>query len=57
MVSDEELDNEVMMLSIQTREPYETLRERLAKDGGLARLREELRREKTSNVLYEKLAS
>jgi len=56
-VSDEEVDNEVMMLSLQTREPYETLRERLSKDGGLARLREELRREKTSNVLYEKLAS
>ena len=57
VISDEELDNEVLMLSIQTREPYETLRERLAKDGGLGRLREELRREKTSSVLYEKLAS
>jgi trigger factor len=56
-ISDEELDNEVLMLSIQTREPYETLRERLTQDGGLARLREELRREKTSSVLYEKLAS
>jgi trigger factor len=56
-ISDTELDNEVMMLSIQTREPYDTLRERLTKDGGMARLREELRREKTSNVLYEKLAS
>jgi trigger factor len=56
-ITDEELDREVMMLSIQTREPYETLRERLAKDGGLGRLREELRREKTSSVLYEKLAS
>ncbi len=56
-VSDEELDNEVLMLSIQTREPYEALRERLAKDGGLVRLREEMRREKTSSVLYEKLAS
>ena len=56
-ISDEELDREVMMLSIQTREPYESLRERLTKDGGLNRLRDELRREKTSNVLYEKLAS
>jgi trigger factor len=56
-ITDEELDREVMMLSIQTREPYETLRERLAQDGGLGRLREELRREKTSSVLYEKLAS
>jgi trigger factor len=56
-VSDEELDSEVLMLSIQTREPYETLRDRLATDGGMARLREEMRREKTSSVLYEKLAS
>jgi trigger factor len=45
------------MLSIQAREPYEALRERLQKDGGLARLREEMRREKTGDVLYEKLAS
>ncbi len=55
-VSDEELDNEVMMLSIQAREPYEPLRERLVKDGGLERLREEMRREKTGSVLYERLA-
>ena len=57
VVSDEEVDNEVLMLSIQTREPYEALRERLTKDGGITRLREEMRREKTSSVLYEKLAS
>jgi len=56
-VSDEELNQEVMLLSMQTREPYETLRERLAKDNGLERLREEMRREKTGRVLYEKLAS
>ena len=56
-VSDAELDNEVLMLSLQTREPYEALRDRLTKDGGMNRLREELRREKTSSVLYEKLAS
>lgn len=56
-VSEEELDREVLMLSIQTREPYEALRERLNKEGGLARLRDELRREKTGTVLYEKLAS
>jgi trigger factor len=56
-VSDEELNQDVMLLSMQTREPYETLRERLAKEGGLERLREEMRREKTGRVLYEKLAS
>jgi trigger factor len=56
-VTDAELDNEVLMLSIQTREPYDTLKDRLKQDGGMNRLREEMRREKTSSVLYEKLAS
>jgi len=56
-VTDQELDNEVLMLSLQTREPYDALRERLNRDGGINRLREEMRREKTGNVLYEKLAS
>jgi trigger factor len=56
-VSEEELDRELLMLSIQSREPFDALRDRLNKDGGMARLREELRREKTGTVLYEKLAS
>ena len=56
-VTDTEIDNELLMLSIQAREPLETLRERLTKDGGLNRIREQMRREKTGNVLYEKLAS
>jgi trigger factor len=51
------VDRELLMLSIQSREPLETLRERLSKDGGLDRIREQMRREKTSSVLYEKLAS
>ncbi|HZY73933.1 MAG TPA: trigger factor [Edaphobacter sp.] len=56
-VSDEDLDRELLMLSIQSREPLETLRERLAHDGGLARIREQMRREKTGSVLYEKLSA
>jgi len=56
-VSEEDVDRELLMLSIQSREPLETLRERLSKDGGLDRIREQMRREKTSSVLYEKLAS
>jgi len=56
-VSEEDLDRELLMLSIQSREPLEALRERLAKDGGLDRIREQMRREKTGSVLYEKLAS
>jgi trigger factor len=56
-VADTELDNELLMLSIQSREPLEALRERLKQDGSLNRIREQMRREKTGNVLYEKLAS
>ena len=55
-ISDDDLNRELLMLSIQSREPLETLRERLAKDGGLTRLREQMRREKTGTTLYEKLA-
>jgi trigger factor len=56
-VSDDDLNRELLMLSIQSREPLEALRERLSKDGGLDRIREQMRREKTGSVLYEKLAS
>jgi trigger factor len=55
-VSDEELEQELEIISLQTREPLETLRERLTKEGALARIREQLRREKTGSVLYERLA-
>jgi trigger factor len=56
-VSEEDVDRELLMLSIQSREPLEILRDRLSKDGGLSRIREQMRREKTGSVLYEKLAS
>jgi len=56
-VSNEDLDRELLMLSIQSREPLEALRDRLTKDGGLDRIREQMRREKTATALYEKLAS
>ena len=57
VVSDEDLDRELLMLSIQSREPLEALRERLTKDGSLDRIREQMRREKTGSVLYEKLSA
>jgi len=56
-VTDEELDQELQLAAIQSREPLDTLRERLTADGGLARIREQLKREKTANRLYEKLPS
>jgi trigger factor len=54
-VSDEEFDHELYMASLQQREPVETLRARLTEDGGLARIREQLRREKTASLLYQRL--
>jgi trigger factor len=56
-VSDEDLERELLMLSIQQREPLDTLRKRLADDGSLNRLREQMRREKTGSALFEKLAA
>jgi trigger factor len=56
-VAEAEVDNELRILSMQAREPLETLRERMQKDGGLDRMREQLRRERTGMVLYEKLGS
>ena len=56
-VTDAEVDRELELLSLQMREPLDTLRKRLTDDGGLARIREQIRREKTGSLLYEKLAS
>ncbi|HUV69715.1 MAG TPA: trigger factor [Terracidiphilus sp.] len=56
-VSDEELDQELQMAALQSREPVDTLKVRLTQDGGLARIREQLRREKTASALYERLPS
>jgi trigger factor len=54
-VSDDELDQEIQLAALQSREPVDTLKARLTEDGGLARIREQLKREKTASVLYERL--
>jgi trigger factor len=54
-VSDEELDRELQIAALQSNEPVEALRQRLTEDGGLARIREQMKREKTANLLYERL--
>jgi trigger factor len=56
-VSDEEADHELQMVALQTREPIDTLKVRLNQDGGMARIMEQIRREKTANALYERLPS
>jgi trigger factor len=54
-VSDEELDHELQIAALQAREPLDTLKVRLTQDGGMARIRVQLRREKTASLLYERL--
>ncbi len=56
-VSDDDMERELLMASLQAREPLETLRKRLNDDGSLQRIREQMRREKTGAALYEKLAA
>ena len=55
-VPEEDVENELQAISLQMREPAESLRARLTEDGGLARIRERLRREKMGALLYERLA-
>jgi trigger factor len=55
IISDEEMDRELQIAALQTRETVDALRARLTQDGGIARIREQLRREKTANTLYERL--
>jgi trigger factor len=54
-VTDEEVDHELQLVSYQSREPLETLKARLTQDGGLARIREQLLKEKTASLLYDRL--
>jgi trigger factor len=54
-VSDEEMERELQMAALQSREPLDALKVRLTQDGGMARLRQQLRRDKTASTLYARL--
>jgi trigger factor len=54
-VTDEEVNREVQIGALQTGEPVDALLGRLTQDGGLARIREQLKREKTAQLLYDRL--
>jgi trigger factor len=54
-VSEQEVAQELELLSLQLREPVDTLRVRLTQDGSMARIREQIRRDKTAKLLYERL--
>jgi trigger factor len=54
-IDDDELNHQLEIAARQSGETLEALRTRLTADGGLARIREQLRREKTEGLLYERL--
>jgi trigger factor len=53
-VNAEEVEQELQLIALQTRESIEQLHSRLTQDGSLARIREQLRREKTGTLLYDR---
>ena len=55
-VSDEEVDQEVDSLAKQTKQTMEAVRARLTRDGGLDRIRNRIRNEKTLDFLYHQSA-
>ncbi len=55
-VKDDDVERELMILSLQSREPVDQLRTRLQSDGSLQRMREQMRREATATALYEAVA-
>ena len=56
-VESAEVDRELEMLAVQMREPVDTLRDRLTKDGSIVAIQNQIRREKTGALLYEKLGA
>jgi len=56
-VTDKEVEDQVQLIAYQTREAFDTVRARLTEDGSLARIREQLRREKTRAALYDRIGS
>jgi trigger factor len=54
-VPEEEVDRELQAISLESKEPLEALRKRLTDNGGLARIRGQLRRQAVGNVLYQRL--
>ncbi|MGC9224143.1 MAG: trigger factor [Terracidiphilus sp.] len=54
-VSEEEMNRELQIAAIQSREPLDALKVRLTQDGSLVRIGEQIRRKKTASILYERL--
>jgi trigger factor len=55
-VSDKELDHEIEALAVQSKQALDAVRTRLTQDGGLDRIRNRIRSEKTLDFLYHQSA-
>ncbi|MCL5262936.1 MAG: trigger factor, partial [Acidobacteria bacterium] len=55
-VSEDELNEQLFLLSMQTQEPVDALRHRLTSEGNLVRIREQIRREKAGKLLVDRLS-
>jgi trigger factor len=55
-VSEDELNEQLFLLSMQTQEPVDALRHRLTSEGNLVRIREQIRREKVGKLLVDRLS-
>jgi len=54
-LGEEEIEDQLRLIAAEARETVDTLKVRLTENGGLNRLQEQLRREKTANLLYDRL--
>jgi trigger factor len=54
-VSDEEFDGEMKLAAVQLKESVEAMRKRLTKEGAVATIRRQLRRQKIGQLLYDRL--
>jgi trigger factor len=54
-VPEEDVERELQAISRETQEPLEGLRKRLNEDGGLNKIREQLRRQAVGKLLYQRL--
>lgn len=54
-ITEEDIHQELKMLSQQTKQSVEALRQRLTREGALDRIRDRMRNEKTLSFLYQKL--
>jgi trigger factor len=56
-VSEEDVEREILMLSIQQRQPMENVRQQMEQDGSIQRIREGMRRERAGEKVYERLSA